>query len=260
MFTPEYRAQLRSGLLEFAAGDKRLSGAAITGSAAQGREDRWSDIDLAFGIADPQNVDAVLSDFTALMYKRHAALHHHDVRAGAWIYRVFFLPGTLQVDLAFVHQASFRPAGPAFRLVFGEAHRIEAFPKPAARDVMGLAWLHALHARTSIVRGKFWQAEYMIGAVRNYGMTLACLRHDLPAAHGRGMDLLRAELTAGWRGSLVRELSSEELWRCLGVVVEALVSEIREADPDLAGRIADEVLKLADVAIVQQNTLSVTAE
>lgn len=245
MFTPEYRARLRSELLEFAARDERLSGAAITGSAAEGREDRWSDIDLAFGVAAVENIDAVLSDFTALMCERHGALHHHDVKAGAWIYRVFFLPDTLQVDLAFVGRASFRPAGPAFRLVFGEANSLEAFPRPAARDIVGLAWLHALHARTCILRGKFWQAEYMISAVRDYVMTLACLRHGLPVAHGRGMDMLPGELTARLRGSLIREPGSDELWCSLEVVVEALAGEIREADPQLAGRIAGQILRLA---------------
>jgi hypothetical protein len=83
MFTSKYRAQLRSELLEYAANDKRLAGVAVTGSAAVDREDRWSDIHLAFGITDPEQVATVLSDFTGFMYERHAALHHHDVRAGA---------------------------------------------------------------------------------------------------------------------------------------------------------------------------------
>ena len=36
------------------------------------------------------------------MYDEHFALHHVDVVSGAWVYRVFLLPSTLQVDLAFV--------------------------------------------------------------------------------------------------------------------------------------------------------------
>ena len=52
MFIPEERVRLRSELLEYAATDKRISGAAITGSAANEREDRWSNIDLAFGVND----------------------------------------------------------------------------------------------------------------------------------------------------------------------------------------------------------------
>src|SRR5580700_5239730 len=101
MFTPEERARLRSGLLDYAAGDRRISGAAITGSLAAGREDQWSDIDLAFGVGDAAELPNVLADWTSYMYHRHLALHHLDVRFGEWIYRVFLLPSTLQVDLAF---------------------------------------------------------------------------------------------------------------------------------------------------------------
>ncbi|MDQ2843085.1 MAG: nucleotidyltransferase domain-containing protein [Acidobacteriota bacterium] len=245
MFTPEYRTQLRSELLEYAANDKRLAGAAVTGSAAANREDQWSDIDLAFGIADPEQVAAVLSDFTGLMYEQHAALHHYDVRAGAWIYRVFFLPGTLQIDLAFVAQSEFRPLGPTFKLIFGKTNPIRPTPQPVPRDTIGLAWLHALHARSCILRGKFWQAEYMISAVRDHVMALACIRLELPPAHGRGMDLLPRALTAPLLQSLVRELDSDELWRALGVTVHGLATETSLSDPVFGARIAAELSEIA---------------
>ena len=41
MFNSEERDRLRSDLLEYAAKDQRITGAAITGSAAAEREDRW---------------------------------------------------------------------------------------------------------------------------------------------------------------------------------------------------------------------------
>ena len=53
MFTPEYRHQLREELIAAAGKDNRITGVAITGSAALGNEDAWSDVDLAFGIAEP---------------------------------------------------------------------------------------------------------------------------------------------------------------------------------------------------------------
>src|SRR5665213_1487086 len=115
MFTPQERDRLRTDLLGHAVSDGRISGAAITGSAAAGREDRWSDIDLAFGVIDAAELPNALSDWTAYMYDRHLALHHLDVKSGAWIYRVFLLPSTLQIDLAFVPAAEFRALAPTFR-------------------------------------------------------------------------------------------------------------------------------------------------
>src|ERR1700681_3744530 len=135
MFTPEERENLRSELLERAARDCRISGAAITGSAAAEREDRWSDIDLAFGVVDAAELPNVLSDWTARMYDQHSALHHLDVKSGAWIYRVFLLPSTLQVDLAFVSCTEFRALAPTFRLVSGRANEPRHTPPPQPSDL-----------------------------------------------------------------------------------------------------------------------------
>lgn len=179
MFTPEERARLRSELLTRVSADGRISGAAITGSGAAEREDRWSDIDLTFGVGEGAEMPDVLSDWTTRMYARHGAVHHVDMKAGAWIYRVFLLASTLQVDLAFVPAAEFRALAATFRLVFGKAEEPRQFPPPLPADIIGMSWLYALHARSCIARRKLWQAEYMISAVRDHALTLACLRHGL---------------------------------------------------------------------------------
>lgn len=92
MFTAKDRTHLRDDLLEFASNDDRITGAAVTGSAADFKYDQWSDVDLAFGVSAASNLPGVLADWTARMYDRHGALHHLDVIAGAWTYRVFLLP------------------------------------------------------------------------------------------------------------------------------------------------------------------------
>jgi hypothetical protein len=237
MFTPEERERLRAGLLQRAAEDQRISGAAITGSAAASREDRWSDIDLAFGVGDAGELSNVLSDWTAHMYDRHLALHHLDVNAGAWIYRVFLLPSTLQVDLAFVPAAEFRALAPTFRLMSGESKDPQYAQPPPAATIIGMGWLYALHARSCIARGNVWQAEYMISGLRDNALALACIRHGLSAVHGRGMDLLPKEVAAQFQGALVRRLDTAELSRSFSVAMDGLLREIRCVDEELAGRL-----------------------
>jgi hypothetical protein len=237
MFTQEQRVNVRSDLLEYAAKDQRISGAAITGSAAAGCEDKWSDIDLAFGLTNAADQPGVLSDWTTYMYEQHMALHHVDVTAGAWIYRVFLLPNTLQVDLAFVQATEFRPLAPTFRLIFGTANEAPNFPPQSTSDTIGLGWLYALHARNCIARMRLWQAEYMVSGVRDHALALACLRHSLPAVHGRGMDRLPKEVRARFEGALVREINSAELSRAFRVAVEGLETEIRSADEELGERL-----------------------
>ena len=157
MFTPEHRARLRSDLLQHAAADRRISGAAITGSVAVDREDQWSDIDLAFGVADEAQLPAVLSDWTGHMYQQHGALHHLDLQFGAWTYRVFILPGTLQVDLAFVPAGEFRAIAPSFRLVSGEANEARYAPPADPAVLAGFALLYGVCETTN---GN-WASLYM---------------------------------------------------------------------------------------------------
>src|SRR5689334_9274242 len=100
MFTPDERNRIRNSILEAAMADSRITGGAITGSSARGEEDAWSDIDLGFGIREGTDIREVLADLTSLMDSKHATVHHLDVPFGPWIYRVFLLPNTLQVDIA----------------------------------------------------------------------------------------------------------------------------------------------------------------
>lgn len=178
------------------------------------------------------------------MYAEGAPFHYDD-KAGAWLYRVFFLPGGLQVDLAFVEQGEFRPLGPAFQLVFGEAKSMQPFPSPDPKDIIGSAWLHALHARSCILRQKPWQAEYMVSAVRDHTLALACIRLGLPPAHGRGMDLLPESITQPLSASLVGGLDSDQLWRAFDAVLEGFTSEVQQADPVLAHHVSAELRGLA---------------
>src|SRR5215210_7315393 len=118
MYTQEEREALRSQLINTARSDSAITGAAITGSVSVGKEDPWSDIDLAFGVCERSDVTTALKDYTERMYRDHAALHHLDVISDTWVYRVFLLPSTLQVDLAFAPAADFGARGPTFRLIF----------------------------------------------------------------------------------------------------------------------------------------------
>lgn len=244
MFGIEERKRLKDVLISAAQLDEQISAAALTGSAAAGTEDRWSDIDLALGLVPEADLALVLADWTEAMYRDHGAVHHTDLRRGGTIYRVFLLGNTLQVDIAFSPAAEFGAIGPSFRLIFGNAQEQKQARDPAAVDLVGMGWLYALHARSSIARGKVWQAEYMISGVRDHVLALACLRHGVPAGQGRGMDQLPPAITIPVAAALVRSLDPAELARAFRAAVEALLTEIRGVDPDLAIRLTDPLKQL----------------
>src|SRR5438270_13753613 len=100
MFTAEHRDHVRQRILELARSDPRVTAGALTGSLALGAGDDWSDIDVAFGIADGITPDAVLLDWTEVLDREFHVLDHFDLRAGSSLYRVFVLPSGLAVDVA----------------------------------------------------------------------------------------------------------------------------------------------------------------
>jgi hypothetical protein len=237
--------RLRDELLARARTDVRIRGAAITGSGAAGAEDAWSDVDLAFGVAPNALMADILRDWTELMYRAHGALHDFDVVVGSWTYRVFLLESTLQVDLAFAPASDFGPRGATFRLLFGSAGELLVTAPPVASNLIGMGWLYALHARSCIERSELWRAEYMISGLRDQVLALACLRHSLPTAQGRGFAGLPASVTGPLQEALVRILEGDDLRRAFRVAIDGLLNEARLADPTLASRIGSTLLELA---------------
>jgi hypothetical protein len=242
VFTVEQRDALRERLLRLAEEDERVVAGAAVGSLAVEGGDRFSDLDLTFGIGDRVPVADVLDDWTRTLIDELEAVHLADLKRGPTTYRVFLLPDALQFDLSMTPAAHFRPAGPRFRLLFGETAAGDAeAPKPpvarelfittpaSAGDLFGWGVVYALHARACIERGRVWQAEHYVGAVRDHALSLACLHRALPAVQARGYDDLSAETLARFDDVHVGAVQPDALRRALAASVLALLREGAEA-------------------------------
>lgn len=232
MFTLEQRDALREHVLQLAEEDERVvAGAAVGSLAVDGGGDRFSDLDLTFGIADQIPVTEVLDDWTRTLGGDRDAVQLADLERGATIYRVFLLPDALQFDLSMTPAAQFRPAGPRFRLLFGEtaAGDDKGSTPPVAHDLFGWGVIYVLHARACIERRRVWQAEHYVGAVRDHALSLACLREGLPAVQARGYDDLSAETLARFEDAQVTALEPGPLRAALAASVIALMREGSEA-------------------------------
>lgn len=245
MFTPDDRDAVRTQLLERARRDARITGAALTGSAARGEEDRWSDVDVFLGVEEGSPVDEVVADWTRGVYEEHGAVHHWDVRSGPAVYRVFLLANCLHVDIAFAPESAFGARGPSFRAVFGEPVETAPAEPPSFDGIAGLGWLAVQHASVAVERRKLWQAEHWVSAVRDQTLALACLRLGEPTAYARGADLLPPELTAPLEDSLVRSLDTDELRRALRSATDRFIHELRQADAAVADALTPPLLELA---------------
>jgi predicted nucleotidyltransferase len=238
MFTIEQRDALFDRMGTLAKEDERVVAGAVVGSLAVDEDDRFSDVDLTFGVADGSSVADVLEDWTRLLSDELDTVPLVDLERGPTTYRVFLLPDALQLDLSMTPAADFRPAGPRFRLLFGEtaADRPDAStPRSAgelfistpaiAEGIFGWGVVYALHARACIERGRVWQAEHYVGAVRDHALSLACLREGLPAVQARGYDDLSAEIVARLESAHVGSLEPGELRAALGACVDELLRE-----------------------------------
>lgn len=241
MFTPAERDSLRTRIIDVARDDPHISGIAVTGSASVGKEDEWSDIDLAFGVEG--DVQPVLDDFTKWM-NQHGVADTLDVPSGPWIYRVFLLANTLQVDLAFVPEDHFGPRAETFRLIYGSANEVPRTEPPVTESVVRWGWLYAFHVRSSIKRGRTWQAVHMLNAFREQAITLACLRHGVPAREGRGVDRLPEPLLARLRETLPVALTDLELERAFRMCTALYLDEVRESAAHLYIAISEPLRRL----------------
>lgn len=247
MFTVAQRESVRDRVLALAESDGRVVAGAAVGSLALGGGDRFSDLDLTFAVADGVAVGDVLDDWTRALSDELAAVRLVDLERGPTTYRVFLLNDLLQLDLSMTPAARFTPAGPRFRLLFGqtaaEGPEVRATP-PVAADILGWGVIYALHSRSCIERGRVWQAEHYVGAVRDHALTLACARHGLQAFQARGYDDLPAEVLARFAGTHVTSLEPEALRAALSAVVRELIREGREAQVHHVEEIASRAAEL----------------
>jgi hypothetical protein len=242
MFTTEERDRVQNQVLLWAKSDSRIVAAAVVGSMAHQPGDRFSDLDLTFGVRDESPISDVLEDWSRRLVTEFDAVHLFDLPAAGAIYRVFLLPGCLQLDLSFAPASQFGAIGPQFRLLFGAAVDKPLPPGPDPRQLFGYGVHHAVRARVCVERDRLWQAEYWTSAVRDYALTMACVRLGLPAHYGRGYDGLPAAIRQPASEALVASAERGELLRALRRATELLLSEGDHAGvgaPQLSERLLD---------------------
>src|SRR5436309_4503277 len=243
MFTVEERDLVRNRIVQMSRADPRLVGGALVGSTAGGGGDRWSDLDLTFGLADGAAIDDVLADWTARLVNEFQAVHLFDLTHLSTIYRVFLLPNNLQVDLSFTPGNKFLGKGLKYDLLFGKALERDPAKPASAEQTFGLAVVYLLHAHACIARGRIWEAEYCISAARDQALSLACLHRALKTSYGRGFDDLPRETLQPVTRALVGSLEKTRLMEALGGSIDVLLQNSQDVS-ELAGRLEPQLREL----------------
>ena len=243
MFTVEERDRVRDRIVRMSRADPHLVAGALVGSTAGGRGDRWSDLDLTFGLADGAVIDDVLADWTTRLATDFHAVPIFDLPHLSTTYRVFLLPSNLQVDLSFTPGNKFLGKGLKHDLLFGNALEKDPTKPASAEQTFGLAVVYLLHAHACIARARIWEAEYCISAARDQALSLACLNRSLRTTYGRGFDDLPPEILKTFTETLIGSPERAQLIQALGKCVDVLLQNSQDVS-GLAGRLGPQLREL----------------
>jgi len=222
-FTALYRESVREAIISKAKEDKRIVSAAAIGSYARGEVDRWSDIDLTFGVREAYPISEIIESWTDYIIREFSGSVLFDTHFGKTTYRVFVLPICLQLDLSFSRETEFGAIRKPFQLLFGKQYEKRTDIKPqATTEIFGIMVHHLLRARICAERNRLWQGQFWISQARNYALKLACISRGLESDYGRGFDTLPNEILLPFRNSLVCKLTKGEILRALKEIIELL--------------------------------------
>lgn len=237
MFAPAEREAIRTALIDRAAEDPTIAGAALVGSAARDAEDNWSDIDLVLQLAPDADEPTVAREWTDYLGAIGPVADTFDLFAGGVRYRVFLLESSLQIDLSFWPFEQFCATERPFRLLFGTPGKAAEPEPPDVDSVIGMGWLFALHARSAVARDRTWQATLMLDELRDAVVTLMCLRNELPYWHGRGVDELPGDHRSKLESSRAAHINSADLDTSRRRLTGLLLEEIEHVDRERAARL-----------------------
>ena len=222
MFTVSYRDEVRERIIAKAKTDSRIVSAAVVGSYAKGTVDKWSDIDLTFGIDEAFTITSLLDSWTEYIAKEFSGVFLLDVQRGKTTYRVFVLPGCLQLDLSFSPAKEFGAVGQHFILLYGKQYEMPQTKTQGSDEIFGWIIHHIIRARFCVERSKLWQAEFWISEARNYALKLACMSRGLNTDYGRGFDDLPDDILDLFKNSFVTQPNRKEVLRVINCIIDTL--------------------------------------
>ena len=251
MFSEADRDAALERMVALLSDDRRVEAAILTGSLGRGQGDRWSDVDLDAVVAADADVEAVTSDWEALVHREWPVAHHYATEFGSTRVRGFLLRNALLLDLAFTPISDLEVWAPV-RILFdrtgGATGIAEAWapwsPTPDWRGEAGFAAHDVLHACTAANRGRLWQSVYFLQRIRNRTLSLASERHGFDSEDFTRVDDLPRDETQPLEATLVSSLDHDALVDAIDGATHAFLDELGRHDRALADRLAEPLVAI----------------
>lgn len=173
MFSQLYRERARDRIIDEVKADKNILSAASIGSYARNEVDRWSDIDLTFGIDSATSSADAIEQYKKFIKEEFQGEFLFKISLKPIDYIVFLLPGCLQIDLSFSPQNHFGPLSEHFELLFGtHGAKPEVEPPSEIKEKFGLIVHHLLRSYVSLKRKQIPKAVDWLSKAQKYAMSI----------------------------------------------------------------------------------------
>ncbi len=252
-FSPAERQGILDRLIAALEEDQAVAGALIVGSAAEGFDDVYSDIDLCAVVAHPEDVYPTSQAWGSRLEQLLPVFFSGDLKRGPNSYLwVVLLENFLEVNLTFQHLDDLRARRGRWKVAFDRTGKIEGIQQASATDRprtdlqeayyerVRWVWHYVMHATVAAQRGQMWRALHELEQVRTKALELRGLRDGLETKRLRQVDQMAPAFLSGMEQTLVARLERPEIMRALTTATDHFFREARQVDEmlglDLAQR------------------------
>ncbi|HET6445901.1 MAG TPA: nucleotidyltransferase domain-containing protein [candidate division Zixibacteria bacterium] len=245
-FTEEERQDILNDLLALMGQDDRLSGVILVGSAAEGFDDRFSDIDLSVVVDGEHEVATLFDDWKTRIAALFPVLSVFEVAHSENMFLSgFLLTNILELDIGFLSIKDLLAKQRRWKIVFDRSGQIEEIMRsswenrePSDRESeyrrrLDSIWHYITHTALSIARGHRWRAIHYLDVVRVRSIELACIRRNLDPHHFRPVHLLPPDFLDQLQGTLPKSAEETEIFRALRASSELFFNECSAIDQSL---------------------------
>ncbi|MGB3717872.1 MAG: aminoglycoside 6-adenylyltransferase [Candidatus Promineifilaceae bacterium] len=245
-FTEEDRLTILNDLLASLGQDERLVGVLLVGSAADGFDDRYSDIDLSVVVAEDSQVSEVLSDWKTRIAVLFPVLSSFEVNYAENMFLAgFLLTNYLEMDIGFSGFKDLFAKRSRWRVVFDHSGQIEETmqsswenrvvtgPEAEYRRLLDSIWHYITHVAVSISRGHNWRALHYLETVRTRAIELVCIRRGFDPHHFRPVHHLPPEFQVELQETLPQNTEDSEILRALAKTAAIFFDECHVFDQSI---------------------------
>ena len=253
-FTEEERHENLNDLLAALGQDERLAGVILVGSAAEGFDDQYSDIDLSVVVAGEYEVATLFNDWKSRITALFPVLSVFEVNYSENKYLAgFLLANFLELDIGFLSFKDLYAKRLRWKIAFDRSGQIEEIMRSswenreaADRETeysrrLDSIWHYITHTALSIARGHRWRAMHYLDVVRMRAIELACIRRDLDPHHFRPVHLLPPDFLDQLQGTLPRSAEETEIFRALRASSALFFSECSAIDNSLGKNLSSDL-------------------